>query len=93
MQAKTSILRPLGYAQVTGPAVSTPLVPPAGTSLIVIQCETQAIRWRDDGVDPTAAIGQPLAAGLEMQYTGSFVAFRYIQQAVSAVVNICYYGG
>lgn len=83
---------PLGYVQFT-PAASQALPSiPAGTVYFIMQTEAQAVRWRDDGVAPTAAIGYPLAVGVELVYTGQIDAFRIIQIAASAVVNVCYYG-
>lgn len=83
----------LGYQQITNLSASTALTVPAGTCLALITCETQAVRWRDDGVAPTAAIGYPLPLAAELQYTGiGLAALRFIEQAASAKLNICYYG-
>lgn len=89
---------PKGYVQVTGPAVATALAPPTtvnpgngGANMVIITTETQAIRWRDDGTDPTAAIGYLLPAGAELVYTGDLTKFKYIQAAATAVVNFAFY--
>ena len=84
--------RPLGYQQIIGAVASTALTVPAGTVYCIIQTEAQAIRWRDDGVAPTAAIGYPLAVGAELAYSGQMDAFRLIQIAATATINIVYYG-
>ena len=95
--------RSLGYAQ-SGAVDASTLISsltfqgqaaagiPVGTVLILIQPQTQAIRWRDDGTAPTAAVGYPLAVGAELRYTGSSMGgLRVISQVAGAVVNvICY---
>ncbi len=99
--------KPLGYAQSAAvdastlisaltfstPGIASPAagIPP-GTQLILIQPQTQAIRWRDDGVAPTAAVGYPLAVGAELRYTGAHAALRVISQTAGAIVNVVAYG-
>ncbi len=85
--------RALGYEQITSLAASTGLNIPAGTRLAIIIPETQGIRYRDDGVAPTASVGMPLAAGAVFQYTGNAMTqLRFIEQTASAKLNISYYG-
>lgn len=85
--------RSLGYQRITGLAAAQALNIPAGCCLILVTPDTQAVRWRDDGTDPTAAVGYPLAAGVELQYgAGQMAALRFIEQAASAVLNVQYYG-
>lgn len=57
----------------------------------VIVCETQAVRWRDDGTDPTATVGMPLAIGTYMQYDGKLRSLKFIGQAGQAIVNVALY--
>lgn len=82
----------LGYQQVIGAAGATALTVPPGSQFCIITPEAQAIRWRDDGTNPTAAIGYPLAVGNELVYTGNLATFRMIEQVAGTTVNICYYG-
>jgi hypothetical protein len=85
----------LGYEQIVGLAAATNLTVPVGTRLAIIVAEDQAVRYRDDGVSPTAAIGEPLAAGATLQYDGdaaAFAAIEFIEQAATATLNISYYG-
>lgn len=84
--------RPLGYQQFVGAAAATSLTVPAGAVFAIITTETQAIRWRDDGTNPTSAIGYPLTAGSELMLTSPLGVFRFIEQAASATVNVSYYG-
>lgn len=68
---------------------------PAAAKFALLMVETAAIRWRDDGTGPTAAVGMPIAAGSGLWYDAGqagLVAFRAIRQAgVSAVLNVTYY--
>ncbi|HEY8879199.1 MAG TPA: hypothetical protein VIN03_16645 [Roseateles sp.] len=87
--------KPLGYQQITSLSGAQGLTVPAGTKLALIQAETQAVRWRDDGTAPTATVGYPLAVGSELRYTGTaaaLAAIRFIEQTASAKLNVSYYG-
>lgn len=81
-----------GYVQVTSLSTAVGLgTIPAGATFALITPETQAIRWRDDGTNPTTTVGMPLAAGATLQYTGNLAAFKMIETAATAKVNITYY--
>jgi hypothetical protein len=96
--------RALGYAQFAAGGVdASTLVStaqfaglaagiPIGTTKILINCAAQAIRWRDDGTAPTAAVGYPLATGVDLVFTGDFNKLRLIAQVAGAVVNMVAYG-
>lgn len=97
MEANFLAEKPLGYRQILAaqvdPGVQLAGVPD-GTSLILIIAEAQAIRWRDDGTAPTATVGQPLAAGIELRYTGRSPSnLRFISQTAGAIINLTFYGG
>lgn len=81
----------LGYQQITSLSAATGLTIPAGATLAVITPLTQGVRWRDDGVDPTATVGMPVAAGAYFNYDGDLNRIRFIQQTASAELNISYY--
>lgn len=81
---------PLGYEQIN-PASATGLTPPTGATLALLQAEDQAVRWRDDGVDPTASVGMRLAASEEFWYDGDLDAIRFIEEASVAELNVGYY--
>ena len=81
----------LGYQQITSLSASTALTVPTGATMALIVAETQAVRWRDDGVAPTATVGMPLSVGFSLSYDGDLKAIRFIQQTASAVLNISYY--
>ena len=104
MQVPFIAEKPLGYGQFAAASIdastllSTITVNgvvgiPAGTSLIRIAPEGQAIRWRDDGTAPTTAIGHPLAVGAELIYTARGAAsLRVIGQVANAILNVTFYG-
>jgi hypothetical protein len=89
----------LGYQQITSLSASTGLTVPqvdlnglaCKPSIAIITAETQAVRWRDDDVAPTASVGMPLAAGSTLQYDGDLTKIRFIEQTASAKINITYY--
>lgn len=86
-------MKQLGYQQLTSLSGATGLTVPAGTALALCIPETQAVRWRDDGTNPTSSVGQPVAVGAELRYDGAgLAALKFIEQAASAKLNVVYYG-
>lgn len=81
-----------GYQQITSLSAAAALTVPSGAIVALIQAETQSIRWRDDGTDPTTTVGMVLSAGESMFFTGSLAAFKAIEITASAKLNISYYG-
>jgi hypothetical protein len=89
----------LGYQQITSLSSATGLTVPqtdlnglaCKPSIAIIVSETQAVRWRDDDVNPTASVGMPLAAGVTLQYDGDLTKIKFIEQSASAKLNISYY--
>jgi hypothetical protein len=88
-----------GYQQITSLSSSTGLTVPTtdvsglvGSPVVaIIRCETQGVRWRDDGVAPTAAVGFPLSPGDVLMYDGDLKRIKFIQQAASSTLNVVYY--
>ncbi len=88
-------LRALGYEQFAAGAINaaTALTFPVGTQVAIFKPAAQAIRFRDDGTDPTAAIGYPVAVGTEYIYcSGSISRLKVIAQVAGAVLDVLYYG-
>lgn len=90
--------KPLGYYQDATVSAATSLAGivgaavPAEATFAYVQCEAQACRWRDDGVDPTASVGMTLAVGVVLTILSSqFNGFRIIEAAGSAKVNVQFY--
>jgi hypothetical protein len=86
-------MKALGYQQITSLSAATALTVPAGAVLAMCTPETQAVRWRDDGSNPTASVGYPLAVGAELRYDAAqMAAAKFIEQVASAKLNVVYYG-
>ena len=91
--------RVCGFQQITSLGSSTALTIPTKDAqgntckpnAVLLQPETQNVRWRDDGTAPTASVGMPLATGTSLSYDGDLKAIRFIQQTASAVLNVSYY--
>ena len=89
----------LGYQQITSISSSTALTVPTVDAngsyqkpvLAVILAETQAVRWRDDGVAPSATVGMPLATGVTFVYDGDLSKIRFFEQTGGAKLNVTYY--
>jgi hypothetical protein len=89
----------LGYQQITSLATVQSLTVPTRDaqgmsvkpSLALITPLTQTVRWRDDGVAPTATVGMPLLAGVTLQYDGDMSRIQFIEVTASAELNIAYY--
>ena len=81
----------LGYQQITDLSSATTLTAPAEAVFAIIAVTDQAVRWRDDGTDPTATIGMPEPVGMVFTYTGRMEAIKFIEQLSGAVINISYY--
>lgn len=81
----------LGYQQITNLSSAVGLTIPQGATLALIVPETQNVRWRDDGTDPTASVGMPIFVGASLSYDGDFNKIKFIEAAASAKLNISYY--
>jgi hypothetical protein len=81
----------LGYQQITSLSSATGLTIPQGTTLALIVPETQNVRWRDDGTDPTASVGMPIFVGASLSYDGDLSRIRFIESTAGATLNISYY--
>lgn len=87
-------LAPKGYEQILSAALATAkaLTVPAGAQYAIVQNNgTAAVRYRDDGANPTASVGQMLPNGQELFYEGDLTALRFIQAAAGAILDVAYY--
>lgn len=65
---------------------------PPGATRVLLRCETQSVRWRDDGVDPTAAIGMlMLAADAPFLYTGNPSQLKVMSASAGAILHCVFY--
>jgi len=89
----------MGYQQITSlsraAALTVPAVDLSGNkqqpTFALIIAETQGVRWRDDGTNPTASVGMPLPVGVPLQYDGDLTKIRFIEQTAIAKLNVSYY--
>lgn len=81
----------LGYQQITSLSSAAGLTVPQGATLALIVPETQNVRWRDDGTNPTASVGMPIFVGASLSYDGDFNKIKFIEETGSAKLNISYY--
>lgn len=89
---KDTTLAPLGDQQITSLSAAVGLTVPKQATFALLQAETQNVRWRDSGSDPTAAVGQIIYAGdIGFWYNGDLTAIKFIEVAGSAKLNVSYY--
>lgn len=81
----------LGYQQITSLGSATALTVPTGATTAVITAEAQAVRYRDDGTDPSATVGMPVAVAVALTYTGPLKNVKFIEQTSGAKLNVLYY--
>ncbi len=80
---------PIGYHQLT--TLTTAQSCPGTGSLVMIQAEAQNLRYRVDGINPTAAVGMLLAAGechsLNLG-AGRITDIKVIETVVGGILNV-----
>jgi hypothetical protein len=89
----------IGYQQITDLSAAVNLTVPAidksglkqMPTIALITPLTGNVRWRDDGTNPTASVGMPLAAGVTLQYDGNLRGIKFINNGGTAELNISYY--
>ena len=82
----------LGHAKLTTLTTAVGLAVPQGATACILRCETQPVRFRDDGTDPTSATGMLLlAADVPYFYDGNLNAIKFIETAASAALNVAFY--
>lgn len=60
-------------------------------TMAIVIATAQAVRWRGDGTDPTAAIGMPLAVNTYHTFEGDLANYKFFEQAGGAILNVEYY--
>jgi hypothetical protein len=98
MGAAPYLNSPLGYCQFTVSGTAALLTAkctvPANARVFYAIPETAAIRWRDDGVAPTASVGMPVSTGTQLVYTGlttAIAAWQVIAQSGTSTVDVAFY--
>lgn len=108
MPVHEAIYAPLGFGQFTVDASTAKTLAAAaanGSNMTTVQgtafakrvaraeiVPEQAIRFRLDGVAPTASIGNPLPAGAQYLLTSDPSKFQFISQSGTATVNVEFLG-
>lgn len=86
---------PLGYQQIAAATLqaATALTVPAGATFAVIEPEAGNVRWRDDGPNPTTAVGVPVLVGQQLVYASvaGLAAIKFIDQDANGILNVSYY--
>jgi hypothetical protein len=84
---------PLGYAQLTSAIASSAagLTVPPGATMVLLQAEAQAVRFRDDGAAPSASVGMLIPVGAPLEYTGTLTALQFIAEDSGAILNVSFY--
>lgn len=87
-----------GYAQATFNTATAAVAPgvaaaiAAGATWAVFVCETQNMRYRGDGTNPTAGVGNPLLIGEQLVWSATNLgALEFIEQVAGAVLNVNYF--
>lgn len=77
----------IGYRQMSSVTTAT-VCPLAHGKQVHFQAEAQSIRYRLDGVAPTAAIGVLVPAGESVCFTGDLTKLQFIEVATGAKINL-----
>lgn len=91
MPVVDGILAPVGYQQITSLSAAAALTVPETAKIAIIIAESKSVRWRDDGTNPTATVGMPLAVDAPLVFNGNLSALRFIETSASAKLNVSYY--
>ena len=81
------------YVQMASLSVARPLdSPPERVNYVMVQAEAQNVRYRDDGIAPTATIGMVLYSNAApTKFAGAIQLLKFIEVTASAKLNVRYY--
>ena len=90
---------PLGYCQLSAATlVAATLLSscsggiPTGANMILLGAEAQSVRWRDDGVAPTTAIGMVIISTQQpFLYSGTLSKLQFINATAGSILNVSFY--
>jgi len=81
----------VSHGQLTGLNAIQSLTVPTGASSVLLQAETQNIRYTMDGSNPSASNGLLLIAGQEpTRFAGNFSGLKFLESAASAKLNYAF---
>jgi len=94
-------LVPMGFEEITVSSTAVGFTPSkiqTATATAVYAywyVDTNAVRWREDGVDPTATVGIPAAASTYGQTCGILAVrqMRFIRQSADATIRVAFSKG
>ena len=73
-------------------SVAQGLTPPQGAQLALLNTYNEDARFRDDGIDPTASIGQPIIKLSTLQYNiEDLTKIKIIAVTGTTQINVTYY--
>lgn len=89
-------VKSVGFYQATSIDTAKTLASAIGTTVpttadyCTVQADTQAVRYRDDGTDPTASVGTLLASGgtPTVIRRGQFANAKFISATAGAKLNV-----
>lgn len=85
----------VGFQQITSLSSATALTVPAGARFCSIRAEAQNVRYRMDGTNPTAAIGEQIKAAADqptiLTIESGMHQAKFIEESASAKLNIHYF--
>lgn len=93
-------LNSIGHQQLTVSSTAVGLTKPTGKRprRAIITVQTDAVRWRADGVDPTSSVGNPQAANSRLDWTDPMADYsalidnvKFIRVTNDAVLDIEYF--
>lgn len=80
------------YQQLTVSSTAVALTVPGGSKFALIRVSVAAVRFRDDGTNPTGSLGVPLNPGDSIDYDGPLSAIKFIRAGgTDATLDILYY--
>lgn len=83
----------IGYEQLTGLGAVKKLTQPSTSYGVWLQAEAQNVRVRNDGTDPTAAVGFLLKPGDPPLFLkGDLRGLEFIEAAAGGIINALYVG-
>jgi hypothetical protein len=85
----------LGFQQITSLSTAIGLTVPAGTRFASIRVESQNVRYRLDGSNPTASVGEQLKAAadqpIQLSIDEGLHVVKFIEETTSAKLNVHYF--
>lgn len=91
-QRVASRSEPRGFSQITSLSAAAGLGSvPARSTVAIVECESQQVRWRDDGTNPTTTVGHVMSPGDVLTYDGDLSAIKFIEVTASAKLNVSFY--